>query len=85
MVSVRDNFFQPSTVSVVAGRTVCWTGQGLNSHTVTADDSSFDSGGLPTGQTFRVTFNAPGRVVGYHCIFHLPTMVGKVRVLPKRP
>jgi plastocyanin len=39
------------------------------SHTVTADDGSFDSGTLSSGKSFSYTFNTAGDFP-YHCTFH---------------
>src|SRR5690349_16981618 len=49
-VTLKDNLFAPKTITVKVGDTVMWTDQGQNEHTVTADDGSFDSGDLKTGE-----------------------------------
>lgn len=78
-VSTSGFDFSPSTVTIAAGDTVTWTN--LGGHTVTANDSSFDSG---QGQsTFSRTFSAPG-TYDYFCANHGgPTfgMRGRVVVL----
>ncbi len=68
-VSAVDFEFQPKTITINAGDTVLWTNNGLVEHTVTADDSSFDSGLLSPGQTFSHTFDTPG-TVPYFCRIH---------------
>jgi len=79
-VSINDFAFTPSPVTVTAGSTVTWTNnQSGVAHTVTADDGSFDSGRLGTGQTFSMTFSAAG-TVAYHCSIH-PFMHGTITVM----
>ena len=71
-VSIKDNFFDPNTLTVKAGGTVTWTWAGNTSHTLT-----FTSGPapLPTETTAQatgtraITFNTPGKY-GYHCTLH---------------
>jgi plastocyanin len=69
MVSVVDFAFNPQTITVTLGTTVMWTNTGTFTHTVTADDNSFNSGDMGNGATFSHTFNTIG-TVGYHCIHH---------------
>jgi plastocyanin len=66
---VRDSIFNPAMLRIGVGTTVVWHFEGRNPHTVTADDGSWDSGYLQRGQTFRITFDKPGRYA-YHCIPH---------------
>jgi plastocyanin len=71
--------FDPTTVTVTAGQSVEWdfadnTG---TPHTVTADDSSFDSCSQTSGK-FVVTFSKAGDVK-YHCTLHAQ-MLGTVKV-----
>lgn len=87
-VSIMDNFFSPSNITIPHGQAVQWTNMG-GSHTVTsnpgslacspASGESFDSGLLPGGGTFSHTFNAPG-TFAYHCEVHGCTMAGTVTV-----
>lgn len=78
LVRVVDNAFEPGTLTVAPGTTVTWTNEGNDSHTVTADDGSFDSARLDPGESFSVTFDAPG-TFGYHCSFH-PGMTATIVV-----
>ncbi|MGH2652131.1 MAG: plastocyanin/azurin family copper-binding protein, partial [Actinomycetota bacterium] len=68
-VVVKGIAFNPKEISTGAGHTVTWifddTGLG---HTVTADDGSFDSGTMSSGE-FKRTFDGPGQI-GYHCNVH---------------
>lgn len=54
------------------GTTVTWINNDTVSHTVTADDGSFDSGTLSAGQSYSRTFLgiATGSNVPYHCAIH---------------
>jgi len=81
-VSVKDNLFEPKTITVNGGDTVTWQYAGQNEHTVTADDGSFDSGDLKTGEktSFSFTFTKSG-TFAYHCKYHgAMGMVGTVVV-----
>jgi plastocyanin len=74
-----DNFtFNPAPIVVAAGTQVTWTNNDDVPHTVRADDASFHSAALDTGETFKFVFNKPG-VYSYFCSIH-PKMVGKVIV-----
>src|SRR5215213_4140216 len=77
-VQVVDFAFEPGTITVPVGATVTWTNTGSRSHTVTADDGSFDSGRLDPGEQFSQTFDKPGTFT-YHCGVH-PEMQGSVVV-----
>jgi LPXTG-motif cell wall-anchored protein len=70
-VTLKDNLFDPKTITVNVGDTVMWMDQGQNEHTVTADDGSFDSGDLKTGEktSFSFTFSKAG-TFAYHCKYH---------------
>jgi plastocyanin len=82
-VSAVNYTYQPNPVQVLAGATVTWTNNQTNpatSHTVTADDGSFDSGTLFPAQMFSMTFNTIGQF-NYHCSFHQSLgMIGTIDV-----
>jgi plastocyanin len=73
-----DNRFSPNQLDVVVGTTIVWTNNGQMTHTVTADDETFDSGRLAPGRTFQRTFTTPGPIA-YHCTIH-DTMTAQIRV-----
>ncbi len=81
-IPAGDPGINPSSIIVVIGvnNTVVWTNYDSATHTVTANDGSFDSKDLKAGQSFSYTFTAPG-TFGYHCIYH-GWMVGQVMVKP---
>ena len=68
-VEVLDSEYQPEEVEVSAGTTVVWTHTGSLPHTVTADDGTFDSGDMSSGDTFEYTFEEPG-TYPYYCVYH---------------
>ena len=77
-VTIQGFAFGPSSLSISVGTTVTWTNQDSTQHTVTADDGSFGSQPLPTGQTFSQTFAKAG-TFAYHCRIH-PSMTATVVV-----
>lgn len=89
VVNVRDNFFDPDTLTIQAGDTVTWNHAGNLPHNVRANDSSFrcadgceDTGGNgnpSTGWSFSRTFNNPGEI-GYRCDAHGFAMSGLLTV-----
>jgi plastocyanin len=68
-VAIKDSEFQPKEIKVRAGTTVTWTNNDGSSHTVTADDGSFESPTLAKGKTFSRKFDKPG-TYPYYCSFH---------------
>lgn len=83
-VAVFTVGFDPAVVTVPVGHTVRWRWTS-GSHTVTADDQSFDSGVLGVDDTFEVTFDTPGDHP-YYCAIHSSSTSnvqnGVIRVLP---
>jgi plastocyanin len=68
----------PQHLDVLVGDAVTWMNDSVRTHTVTADDASFDSGRLGPSETFTRAFPAPGQLP-YHCILH-PFIRGEVDV-----
>jgi plastocyanin len=68
-VQIKDNFYDPQTITVPVGTTVVWMHVGRAPHTITTDDAKTDSGRLDNGQQFQLTFNKAG-TFGYYCDFH---------------
>jgi plastocyanin len=69
-VNVLFQEFAPAAADVLPGETVTWSNISERTHTVTADDGSFDSGELPGGGTFAVTAPAAPGTYRYHCRIH---------------
>jgi plastocyanin len=61
--------FQPQTDTIRSGATVTWGNENEAVHTATAADGSFDSGRMPIGSTFSMSFSTPG-VYKYVCSIH---------------
>lgn len=83
-VSVQDNQFVRSAVSVLEGGTVTWAWQGGNLHNVT-----FSGGGpasaTQTSGTFDRTFATAGSY-SYNCTVHGQSMSGTITVVaPSQP
>ncbi len=68
-MTIKDFAFSPATLEVPVGAIVDWSNQDSTAHTVTADDGSFDSKSLASGQGFSWTFPTAGTFT-YHCSIH---------------
>jgi plastocyanin len=68
-VTIEGRLFQPDRLVALVGETVTWTNVDPLTHTVTADDETFDSGDLAPDAAFSVTFDKPGRHT-YLCTIH---------------
>ncbi|MBI4295121.1 MAG: cupredoxin family copper-binding protein [Chloroflexi bacterium] len=77
-VSIEGFAFSPQTITVARGTTVVLTNKDAVPHTVTSDDSVFDSGSLAQGATYSYIFDQSGTFT-YYCAFH-PYMKGTVIV-----
>lgn len=77
-VTIKDNNFNPTTVNILEDSTVEWTNTGAATHTVTADDGSFDSGDIAAGGKYPREFDTKG-TFPYHCKIH-PSMKGTITV-----
>jgi plastocyanin len=78
-ISIKGFAFHPAELKVAVGSEVTVTNDDSPTHTWTADDkSSWDSGDLSPGKTFKHTFDKAG-TFSYHCNIH-QTMKGTVVV-----
>ena len=69
-VTMRDtNKFVPEEVRIDPGDTVVWSNAGSKTHTVTADDRSFNSGEIKAGGRYEQTFDEEGFYY-YYCRMH---------------
>jgi plastocyanin len=88
-VTMPGKAFAPGETDVLLGTSVVWRNTDSSTHTVTADDDTFDSGDLRPGREFALSFSKTG-VFAYHCTIHR-FMRGEVRVYalvlrgPERP
>ena len=77
-VRMAGSRFEPATLTVAPGSTVRWFNDDALPHTVTAADSSWDSGNLAPGGTFEHQFDSPG-TYAYLCRYH-PGQTGTIVV-----
>ncbi|HMB60802.1 MAG TPA: CARDB domain-containing protein [Xanthomonadales bacterium] len=78
-VTVGDNFFSPSSLTIQVGDTVRWVNAaGGNNHNVTDNGGSFASQ-TSSSFTFSQTFNSAG-TVNYRCTIHAGSMQGTITV-----
>jgi len=69
VVQTQDNEFGPAVLRVKPDLPVEWRNVGRIAHSVTADDGSWDSGLLQSGQSYRHTFTQAG-IYRYYCVPH---------------
>lgn len=77
-VFIQNMSFDPSTITVTQNTTITWTNKDAITHTVTSDNSLFDSGNIPPNGTYSHTFSTVG-TFPYHFTIH-PTMTAEVKV-----
>jgi LPXTG-motif cell wall-anchored protein len=77
-VTMEDFQFSPATVSINIGDPVTWTNSGSEPHNAVADDGSFETAILESGDSETVTFDDAGSF-SYICSIH-PEMKGTVEV-----
>jgi plastocyanin len=58
--TMKNLAFIPRRIEIVAGTTVAWKNDDPLDHTVVAEDRSFDSGLIRSGDTWHRTFSRPG-------------------------
>jgi plastocyanin/uncharacterized membrane protein len=78
VVVMQQMHFDPQRLSANVGDTVEWKNQDIFTHTVTANDGSFDSGPIKPGASWKTTMKSPGAVT-YHCSPH-PNMMAELSV-----
>lgn len=76
-VHVVDSRYEPAEVEIEVGQAVRWVFEGAMDHDVVADDGSFVSELITSGEYVRV-FETPGEWA-YDCSVH-PEMTGRVIV-----
>ena len=78
VIKIQGFAFHPPTVTIHAGQTIQFINKDDDPHTISANDGSFESGGLETNETFSHTFDTAG-TYQYVCSLH-PYMKGVVVV-----
>jgi plastocyanin len=77
-VDIRGFAFDSDDLTIRAGDTVRWTNSDFAPHTATADDRSWDTGILDTGESASITFDEAD-IHPYHCDVH-PSMKATLTV-----
>ena len=77
-VTIQNFAFTPANATLAAGDTVTFVNGDDMVHSIVADDGSFHSDGLDTGDKVSFPF-AKGGTFGYHCGLH-PFMKGQIVV-----
>ena len=77
-VTMPGQFFKPRHVTALVGDTVTWTNHDTSLHNATAEDGSFKTPDLATGQSASVTFASQG-TFPYVCTIHR-FMTGSIAV-----
>ena len=78
-ISISNMAYSNPNLQVAAGTKVTWVNNDNMTHTVTADNNSFDSGDIGMGGTYSYTFTSTG-TYAYHCKYH-SSMTGVVVVV----
>jgi amicyanin len=78
-VDIADFAFAPAELTITVGDTVTWTNRDAMIHTATGVNGAWDSGDLDVGESYSLTFNAPG-TYDYLCTPH-PSMTGRIIVV----
>jgi plastocyanin len=78
VVHIKNFAYVPETVTIRPGQSVRFVEDDETPHTVTASDSSFDSGNLDKGKSWARVFPKEG-TYAYFCAYHT-YMKGKVVV-----
>ena len=68
-VSIDGLKYSPKELKIKKGETVVWTNADDRDHTVTADDGSFTSKKIASGDTYERKFAKAGKYK-YHCDYH---------------
>jgi plastocyanin len=68
-VTMPGQAYAPGRIDALVGETVAWRNTDHTTHSVTADDGSFESGDLAPGASFSRTFAGPG-THRFHCRIH---------------
>jgi plastocyanin len=79
-ITVGDNFFSPSELTIQEGDTVRWVNaSGGNSHNVTSDSDAWTASETSSSFTFEEVFNSAGSFA-YRCTIHPGSMRGTITV-----
>ncbi|MBC7537332.1 MAG: cupredoxin domain-containing protein [Bacteriovorax sp.] len=68
-VKIEGMKFTPQTLTVNLNDTVIWNNKDFFPHTVTSEDKSFNSMGIPVNGTWQLILKKKG-TYNYKCMFH---------------
>lgn len=77
-VVIKNFEYLPAGITIALGDTVVWRNSDIVPHTVTARDSSWDSGSIAVDSVWRFVARSAG-TNSYFCVFH-PNMKGTLTV-----
>ncbi|MER7204684.1 cupredoxin family copper-binding protein [Streptomyces sp. CB01635] len=78
-VTIKNFAFHPATFEVSPGTKITVTNEDSATHTLTADDKSFDTGDLAQGKSATITAPSKPGSYSYVCTIH-PNMKGTLTV-----
>ena len=78
-ITIKDFKFSPEPLKAKAGATITVKNDDSTTHTLTADDKSFDTGELDSGGSGKITLPDKSATVAYHCEIH-DFMKGNIEV-----
>ncbi len=80
IVGINGNMsFQPTPGAVHVGQTVAWHNSDVITHTSTADNGTWDTGGVSPGSTSAPVKMTTAGSFNYHCNIH-PVMVSTLNI-----
>ncbi|MBI4714047.1 cupredoxin domain-containing protein [Candidatus Uhrbacteria bacterium] len=78
VVTITDNMYTPSNVTVSAGRAVKFVNNGSTKHSASGDDGVWGTGTMTAGGSFIKYFKTAG-TYSFHCAYH-SNMTGTITV-----
>ena len=70
VITIKDFKFSPNPLKAPAGASITVKNDDTTTHTLTADDKSFDTGEVASGTSSKITLPATAATVKYHCEIH---------------
>ena len=70
VITIKDFKFSPNPLKAKAGATITVKNDDSTTHTLTADDKSFDTGEVANGTSSKITLPTKAATVTYHCEIH---------------
>jgi plastocyanin len=83
IVNITPMGFEPTSVTIRVDDNIAWNAM-VDGCSTTSDTGEWDSGVLPKGATYSLTFGFPG-TYHYYCSTHSSMMKGSITVMPSLP